>query len=155
MRIRVAVLAAAACLLGGIGGCGEEEGVAEGATVTAYADASLCAGAKRELEAANGRAGDVRVRVFCLARTGGEGKLNLATAGANARRASEDSTTVAYLEPPGPATRFSTPILEAAGIPVIVSGSGKAGMARLLRAVDEAGDAASLREGVADALARN
>jgi hypothetical protein len=151
MRARVVVLAAVACLLGGIGGCGEEEGVAEGATVTVYVDASLCGAAERELEAENARAGTLRVRLFCLARAEHGKRLSLATVGANARRASEDATTIGYLEPPGPATRFSAPILEAAGIAEIQTSSGKTGMARLLDAIGEA-DRSSLRESVREAM---
>ncbi len=59
------------------------------------------------------------------------GKLNLATLGANARRATEDSTTVAYLEASDPrAARFTHPILETAEIPWISGSSGKAAMAQ-------------------------
>lgn len=149
---RKAVLAVAISALVVAGaGCGEEGGVAEGAAVAAYVAAPLCAEAKRELEREGGEAGDVRVRALCLPAVG-NGRLNLAVVGANARRAAEDSTTVGYLEPPGPAARFSRPILESAGIALVSDGSGSAAMARLLRALREAGDAASLREGVADAL---
>jgi hypothetical protein len=148
---KVAAAAACAALLVAGAGCGGGGGVAAGATVTAYVDASLCAEARRELEDANGRAGEVRVRVVCVARTGDGGRLNLATVGANARRASEDSTAVAYLEPPGPATRFTTPILESAGIAEIEARSGKTGMAKLLTATQGA-DAGSFRESVRSSL---
>ena len=76
--------------------------------------------------------------------------MKLATVGENARRAAEDSTAVGYLEPSGPATRFSRPILESAGIAHIAGDSGSEAMARLLGAVEDAGE--SPREGVADAL---
>jgi hypothetical protein len=146
------VLVAAVCglLVAGVG-CGEESGVAEGATVTAYVAAPLCGEAKRELGRQGERAGDVSVRVLCLPAVESDGQLNLAAVGANARRATEDSTTVGYLEPPGPASRFSRPILEEAGIASIQSSSGKAAMARLLAAIREA-DSSSLRDSVHDAL---
>jgi hypothetical protein len=126
--------------------------VAEGATVTAYVEAPLCAGARRELARESAHADAVRVRAVCLpsARTGT--RLDLATVGANARRASEDSTSVAYLEARDPAaSRFSRPILESAGIAQVTSSSGEAAMGRLLRAVGEA-DSSSLRDAVFEAL---
>jgi branched-chain amino acid transport system substrate-binding protein len=152
MSARVAVLAVAACLLAAAVGCGEEEGAAAGATLSVYVDASLCGEAKRQLQSADARAGEFRVRLHCLARSSGAGgSLNLAAVGANARRASEDSTTIAYLEPPGPAARFSTPILEAAGIPSVRADSGAGGMAAVLGAI-RAADSGALRESVRAAL---
>lgn len=147
-RGRVVALAALACALLGAGGCGEGGGVAKGATVTAYAAAPLCAGAKREASE-SGEVGSVRVRVACLPSTSNGTHLSLATVGANARRATEDSTTIAYLEAPEPtASHFTHPILESAGIPWIKSSSGAAAMGRLLHAVRESdsGSRASVRE---------
>jgi hypothetical protein len=120
--------------------------------VAAYVAAPLCAGAERELAREDGRAGSIRVHAACLASVEEGGRIDLARVGANARRAAGDSTTVGYLEPPGRSTRFSRPILEAAGIAWIQSGSGSVAMARLLRAVREAGETTSLREAVADGL---
>jgi hypothetical protein len=143
----VAALAAVACALLGAG-CGEGGGVAKGATVTAYVAAPLCAGAKREASE-SGEVDSVRVQVACLPNTRNSTRLNLATVGANARRATEDSTTIAYLEAPEPAaSRFTHPILESAGIPWIESSSGEAAMSRLLHAVQESnsGSRASVRE---------
>ncbi len=139
-----------ACALGAFGaGCGEGGGVSAGATVSAYVVAPLCGGAKRELTRAGGQAGDIRVRAVCLANARSGDRLSLAQIGANVRRATEDSTAVAYLEPPDPAAkRFSDPILESAGIPRIASNSGAAAMARLLRAIRETGGSGSLREAV-------
>jgi hypothetical protein len=139
-----------ACALGAFGaGCGEGGGVSSGATVSAYVVAPLCEGAKMELARAGGRAGDLRVRAVCLANARSGDGLSLARIGANARRATEDSTAVAYLEPPDPAAnRFSRPILESAGIASIASNSGAAAMTRLLRAIREAGGSGSLREAV-------
>ncbi len=139
-----------ACALGAFGaGCGEGGGVSSGATVSAYVASPLCVGARRGLARAGGRAGDVRVRAVCLPNARGGDRLSLARIGANARRATEDSAAVAYLEPPDPAAnRFSDPILESAGIARIASASGAAAMARLLRAIREAGGSGSLREAV-------
>jgi hypothetical protein len=140
------VLAAAA-------GCGGGEGVATGATVAAYVDTPLCAGAERELAHEHGRAGDVNVRVVCLPGVRQHGRMNLATVGANARRATEDSSAVGYIGELDPAvTRFSRPILEAAGIPQLSNRSGAAAMAQLLNAIDEAGESANLREAVSKSL---
>lgn len=148
---RLAVIAAFVVLLSVLVGCGEESGVADGATVTAYVAAPLCADAKRELEREGARAGEVQVRLFCLEATGGDGGTDLATVGENARRATEDSTAVGYLEAPGAAVRFSRPILEAAGIATVVGSSGASAMGSLLDAIAGA-DSGSLRESVSDAL---
>jgi hypothetical protein len=151
---KTAVLVVSAILLGGaVAGCSGGEGVESGATVTAYVAAPLCAGAKKELVRSGGEAGDLQVRAICLPSDAEGGKLDLATVGANARRATEDSTTVAYLEPPEPRTsRFTHPILETAKIPSISNSSGKAGMAHLLSAIERAGDSGNLRESVGDEL---
>jgi len=143
--------AAAFCLpLVGLAGCGESEGVAEGATVTSYVVEPLCGGAERELARQGGKAGDLRVRVVCLPSPRSPTKLDLARIGANARQATEDSTTVAYIEAlDPPANRFSEPILEAAEIPGIYESSGKAAMTRLLRAI-ESSDSGSLRQSVSE-----
>jgi hypothetical protein len=161
VSFRAAVLAAVICALLGAGGCGESSGVEDGATVTAYVAAPLCAEAKQELEREGARAGELRVRLFCLEVTtpaggtdqapAGAGGLDLATVGANARRATEDSTAVGYLQAPGAAVRFSRPILEAAGIATVVDDSGTRAMNRLLDAIATA-DTGSLRQSVSDAL---
>jgi hypothetical protein len=145
-------LLASAALLVAVAGCGGAEGVEAGATVTAYVVSPLCAGAEQQLKRAGGRAGDARVKAVCLLSIERKGQLQLATAGANARRATEDSTAVAYLEAPGRAGSFSHPILETAEIPWIVTSSGKAAMAQLLRAIDNAGSSGSLRASVSDEL---
>ncbi len=114
--------------------------MAEDATVTAYVDAPLCAGAERELLSHNSRAGSLNVEAVCLPSATESEKLNLATLGANARRATEDSTAVAYLEALNPrASRFTHPILETAEIPWIASSSGKAAMANLLKLIEAEG----------------
>jgi hypothetical protein len=133
-------------------GCGGAEGVSSGATVTAYVVPPLCAEAERELEREKGRAGDLRVKAVCLPSIESHGHLQLAIVGSNARRSTEDSTAVAYLEAPGKASRFTHPILETAEIPWIESSSGKTAMARLLRAIDHAGSSGSLRSSLNDEL---
>jgi hypothetical protein len=143
----VAVLLALAAVASG---CGGTAGVSSGATVTVYVSAPLCPAAKRELAASGGRAGDVRIRAICLGGTAGK-PPNLAATGADARRATEDSTTIAYLEAPGPAARFAQPIVESAGIAWVKSSSGSRAMARILHAVSEA-DSSALRDSVRGAL---
>lgn len=148
--LRKALLAVCALVLAGGVGCGGA-GVADDATVTAYVAAPLCAEAKRELVRKGGRAGGVRVRVACLREAEDGGQLDLAMVGANARRATEDSTSVGYVEARGPAARFSRPILDSAGIAFVNTSSGKAGMAHLLQAIRDA-DSSSLRESIRGAL---
>jgi len=132
-------------------GCGSS-GVSKDATVTVYVEASLCVAAKQELARHGGRAGDLRVQAVCLASPHEAKKLSLATLGANARRATEDSTSVAYLEAPDPrASRFTHPILETAQVPWISASSGSAAMSRLLILIPEA-DASSLRESLREEL---
>jgi hypothetical protein len=150
---RNACLVAAACCLPlvAVGGCGGGSGVGEGATVTIYASAPLCAGAQKELSRRGAKVEGVRVRVACLKDAEGTGgTLNLATTGANARRATEDSTTVAFVEVPGREASFSRPILEEAGIALIVSSSGAKAMGTVLNALESRGDKSS-REAVSEA----
>jgi hypothetical protein len=145
-------LAALALALTAIAGCGESGGVEEGATVTAYVVAPLCPEAKRALAGKGAEAGSVRVRAVCLQPVHSDGKLDLAAIGAGARRATEDSSSIAYIEPADPAAaRFSEPILESAGVPLIAESSGAAAISQLLKAIDEA-DLDSLRDSVNDAL---
>jgi hypothetical protein len=136
----------------GAAGCGSGTGVSEDATVTAYVEAQLCAAAKRELVRRDGRAGGLRVRVICVPSPQEAKKLNLAVLGANARRATEDSTTVAYLEASDPrASRFTHPILETAEVPWISEDSGAAAMTHLLELIESA-DSGSLRKSLREAL---
>jgi hypothetical protein len=142
--------AAVSALLVVAPGCGGGGGVEEGATVTAYVEAPLCAGARRALGREGAEAGSVRVRAVCLADSRDGGGQNLATVGANARRATENAETVAYLETPATPS-FSRPIVEAAEIPVIRSTSGERAMEQLLGAIAEGGSG-SLRDSVSEAL---
>jgi hypothetical protein len=80
---------------------------------------------------------------------------SLAAVGANARRATEDSTTIGYIgELDRAATRFSRPIVESAGIAQLSTLSGRAAMASFLRAIRQGGDPVSLRESVRDEINR-
>jgi hypothetical protein len=111
-----------------------------------YVEASLCAEAQRELERSDGRAGDLKLQAVCLPSPHGAKKLSLATVGTNARRATEDSTGVAYLETPDPrVSPFTHRILETAQLPWIAGSSGSAAMSRLLKLIDSAGSG-SLRQ---------
>jgi len=137
--IRKATLAAACLLLIGAG-CSESGGVASGARVSVYAAAPLCAEAEKELARHGGRAGDVRIHVICLPRVESDGELDLAVIGANARRATEDSSAIAYIgERTKAATRFSEPILEVAGIRQLSGMSGTRAMKEFLNTLEEEG----------------
>jgi hypothetical protein len=150
--LRKGGLAAAGVLLIGAAGCGGGGGVSSDAVVTAYVEAPLCAAARQELTKHGGRAGDLRVRAICLPSPREAKKLSLATLGANARRATEDSTSVAYLEAPDPeASRFVHPILETAQVPWISASSGSAAMSRLLTLIPDA-NSGSLRESLREEL---
>jgi hypothetical protein len=87
-------------------GCGEG-GVASGAAVSVYVARPLCPAAEAELEKEGKRVGDVLVRVVCLPPVQRRSRADLATAGANARRATEDSTAVAFLDATGPPADFT------------------------------------------------
>jgi hypothetical protein len=128
---RGSFLAVAISLL--LAGCGSGEGVANGAEVTAYVVTPLCAEAEKELVKHGGQAGDLHVRAICLPNSEGLHKLNLTQIGANARQATEDSSAIAYIgEPTKAASRFSKPILEAAGITQLSGMSGARAMRKLL-----------------------
>lgn len=142
----------AACAALVAAGCGAGEGAAAGATVRVYAEAPVCRGAARELARARDRAGELRVRLACLPPAIRGGRLDLAAVGVGARRATEDSSAVAYLESPGRATAFASPIVEEAQLPVLVSESGSRAMARVLKALRSAGGTKSPRESVGEAL---
>lgn len=150
-RVPAALIACALGVL--IAGCGGA-GVSSGATVSVYVSApmrgpegkagrALCAGAREEVARAGGAAGDVRVRVVCLDASGPGGGWTLARVGADARRAVEDSTAVAYIgEPDRGARRQSRPIVEAAEVAEIAGYRGAAAMGQILRAIDGAGSEA-------------
>lgn len=153
-KCSLAERAAAALLLAALGiglaGCGG--GDASGATVTVYVAAPLCAAAKADLDSHGAAAGSFKVAARCLApseRAGGG--VDLATNGSNSRRATQDTTAVATLERPGPGNKFAHAILESAGIPLVTSASGKAGMTRIVQAIESAGTS-NVRESVLEEL---
>lgn len=129
-------------------GCGEG-GVEAGATVSVYVAAPLCKEARGALQKVGGKADDLEVRVACLSPVEAKGAADLAAAGANARRTAEDSTSVAYLEAPGPAAKFSQSIVEAADIAWLETGSGATAMHEVLEALEERGSS-SPRSSVLD-----
>lgn len=131
-------------------GCGED-GVASGAAVSVYAAAPLCREAEGQLAREGARAGGVRVRIICLPPVERRGRADLATAGASARRTTEDSTSIAYLEAPGPAAKFSRPILESAEIAWLETSAGSTAIRRVLHALEERGSS-SPRDAVRESL---
>lgn len=143
--------------------CGTTSGVSSGATVSVYLSASmqgpdgrkgreLCNEAKETLTRAGGKVDDLRIRLLCLDASGPDGTWTLARVGANARRAVEDSTTVAYIAEPDPkARRQSRPILEEAEIAAVTASSGGTAMRRILAAIEDA-DSGSLREQLSKTL---
>lgn len=135
----------------GAPGCGEGDGVSAGATVHIYVAAPLCVEAKRALAQAGAKAGDVRVEAICLDAVQDGDRVDLATIGANARRATEDSTTVAFLEADDRGAPFAQTIVEEAGIAWIKTSSGATATQHVLDAIAEAGSG-SLRDGVREAL---
>jgi len=132
---KLAVLFVALLVVAGVGGgCGESSGVAKGATMAVYVAGALCAEARGELQDHGAEAGDVRVRAICLPSSERDGKLDLATIGANARRATEDSSSVAYIgEPTRAASKFAETILEEAQISQYAATSGAKAMREVLR----------------------
>jgi hypothetical protein len=145
-------LALALLALGaGVGGC-SGTGVSKGATVSIYVEAPLCVGAERELAREGDSAGDVHIHAICLPTPSHGTRLDLAAVGANARRASEDSTAIAYLAAPGAAFRFLHPILESAGIASVKASSGGAAAMRRLLHMVAAADSSSLRDSVREAF---
>jgi hypothetical protein len=120
--------------------------------VSVYVAAPLCAAAKGELAAHGATAGNFTVAVRCLAsseRAGGG--VDLATDGANSRRATQDTSAVATLEPPGPGTKFTRSILESAEIPLVTAPDASRGMSRILKAIEGAGSS-DVRGSVQSAL---
>jgi hypothetical protein len=149
-----------ACLLVALiaAGCGEG-GAEAGARVTIYVSAPLhgaeaaagrrlCQGARRGVERSGGEAEDLELEVVCLDAAGETGRWTLTRVGANARRATEDSTAVAYVgEPEEGARKQSRPIVDAAGIAAIGGVSGEEAVARVVAAIRE-GDASEPRQAV-------
>lgn len=121
--------------------------------MTVYAGIATCQSAQRAVESKADQVAPLRIRVRCLPAVEHLGRFDLAQIGDNARRASEDSTTIAYIGEVEPhANRFATPILEEAGIAQLAEMSGPAAVAKILAAVEVAGGSGSLREAVHDEL---
>jgi len=149
-----------ACLLGTalLAGCGEE-GAAAGATVRIYVSAplrgaeaaagrKLCEGARAEAARSEGKVGDLKLEVVCLDAAGDGGRWTLARVGANARRATEDSSAVAYVGEPDPRAREqSRPIVAAAEIAEIGGVAGEEAVAAVVAAIRD-GDASKPRDAV-------
>jgi hypothetical protein len=141
-RLHALSLAIVATVVVAMAGCGTG-GAVSGATVTVYAAAPLC----REARHGEGKAGNLEVRVVCLPPRGRGGSI-LVAAGADARRATGDSSSVAFLEAPGPAAKFSQTIVEAADVAWIETSSGATAMRRVVKAIE--GDGSSPRKAVLD-----
>jgi hypothetical protein len=148
------------CLLGTalLGGCGEG-GAEAGARVTVYVSAPLhgaeaaagkplCAGARDGAAKAGGEVENLKLEVVCLDAAGDGSRWTLAKVGSNARTATEDSTTVAYVGEPDPrARKQSRPIVDAAEIAEISGVSGEQAVAAVIEAIRE-GDASKPRDAV-------
>jgi hypothetical protein len=141
-----------------ISGCGES-GAEAGARVTVYVSAPLhgaaatagkrlCAGARDGAARVGGEVEDLKLEVVCLDAAGDGGHWTLAKVGSNARKATEDSTTVAYVGEPDPrARKQSRPIVDAAEIAEISGISGEDAVAAVIEAIGE-GDASKPRDAV-------
>lgn len=163
MRRLLAILTTSALLAVLLSGCGED-GATEGATVRVYVSAPLqgpeaqaghrlCVEAREQATQGKGDE-DHELRIVCLDASGDGGGWTLAQVGANARRATEDSTSVAYVaEPDAAARKQSRPIVEAAGIAELGGLSGREAVAKVVRAMEE-GDASQPRDAVFDAFGR-
>jgi hypothetical protein len=139
-RALMAVLA----LVAGVAGCGAETTAEEGeATLTIYVSAPLSGpgradgqavadGAREALADSGGEAGGFDVVAEYLDVAGrNETRFDAVTAGANARTATEDSTTIAYIgELDSGASRTSVPITNSAGILQVAPGSGASDLVR-------------------------
>ena len=149
-RIPWALLLLAAALFGS--GCGEE-GAAEGAELTVYVSAPgqrLCDEARREARGMR-TAGEHTLRVVCLT-SGSGGSGTLAKVGSNARRATEDSSAVAYIgEPDREMRKQSQPILNSAEIAQLGNLTGRRAIKTVIATIDEA-DSDDPRAAVYDAV---
>jgi hypothetical protein len=97
-------------------------------------------------------AGHYKVAIRCLAPSeSAGGGPKLAALGSNSRRATEDTSSVATLEPLGPGTKFSRPILETAGVPLLTTSSAQQGMKQILEAIESA-SSSTVRDSVREAL---
>lgn len=132
-----------------LAGCGGGSEVESGAVVRVYVSAPLCAEAEQELQRRGAEAGGVKAKVVCLPHAESKGgRVDLARAGADARRATEDSTAVAFLAAPGREGSFTEPILEKAEIALFADRSGAAATAEVLKRLEARSSDESPREAV-------
>ena len=130
-----ALLVGALALLVCLPGCGDDGGGGGGGTVSVYVSVPLTgpradegravrAGAREALADADSRAGDLEVRAVFMDDTGRTGRWDMATTGANARRAVEDASAVGFIgDLDSGATRISLPITNQAGLVQVSPGS--------------------------------
>ncbi len=147
MNRRVAAIAGIAALALGAAGCAEDSGTDAGETLTVYVSVPLHGvravegraivdGAKLALADAGGRVGGLRVRGVYLDDTE-DGSWSLARVAENARRATEDVTTIGYVgDLDSGATRASLPITNGAEIAQVSPGSTAVDLTRLPPAGD-------------------
>jgi hypothetical protein len=151
-RTRRVLLLLTAVLAVAVVGCGEE-GAQEGAELTVYVSAPgerLCDEARAEAQGKQ-TTGEHTLRVICLG-TGSKEGVTLAKVGSNARRATEDSTTVAYVGEPDRETRKqSQPILNSAEIGQLGELNGREAIKTVIAAIDE-DDSNDPRAAVYDAI---
>lgn len=152
-RARWVLLLLAAVLAIGVSGCGEE-GVEEGAELTVYVSAPgqrLCDEARAEAAQGQGKS-EFELRVTCLDTSGANGSWTLAKVGSNARRATEDSASIAYVgEPSRAARKQSQPIIEAAEIAAMGKRNGREAIETIVTALEE-DDSDDPRAAVFDAI---
>lgn len=140
-RVLIAALVALAPLSGAA--CGADPAAEGEPVLTVYVSAplsgparapgrALAAGVRRALAEAGGEAAGIEVRARYLDVAGrDESRFDPVTAAANARTASEDSTTIAYIgELDSGASRTSVPITNEAGILQVAAGSGARDLVR-------------------------
>ena len=133
----VGAIATAVTVAVGVTGCGADAPATGEATLTIYVSAPLTGpgradgqavaeGAREALADAGAEAGGYEIAAKYLDVAGrNETRFDPVTAAANARTATEDSTTIAYIgELDSGATRTSLPITNSAGILQVAPGSG-------------------------------
>lgn len=147
MARRLAPAAALLSLAFLVPGCGDSA-VSADAVVSVYVAAPLCPEARREAGRDGEDAAGPELRVVCLASVETGDGADLARAGRNARRASEDSTSIAYFESPGPAAKFTQSIVGAADIAWVETTSAATAMRRILGVLE--GSPSAPRQAVLD-----
>jgi len=153
---------AAGAVLAALAGCASTARIRPGEHVTVYVSAPLSgpqaargraavAAARRALARERGRLRRPAVRVVYMDDAKPGAAWDQVAVAANARRATEDSTAVAYVgELARPATRISRAITDQAGLLQVAPVGGPA-MAQVLRAIHAARPDGDTREAVKDA----